>query len=85
MQCPQEIQFLLRLKNQRHFGQAKTDETPFTVPPLSMQLNWSASTGAAELILQGHYHNDDLQTITQLLIDNCTRVTGLDILEPTIT
>ena len=85
VQCPQEIQFLLRLRNQRHFGQAQTDDTPFTRPPLSEQLNWSASTGTAELILQGQYQNEELHHITQLLIDNCTRVTDLDILEPSIT
>jgi hypothetical protein len=28
--CPKEIEFLLRLRNQRHFGQAETDGTPFT-------------------------------------------------------
>ena len=84
--CPQEmIQFLLCLRNQRHFGQAGSDRTPFTTPPLSTELNWSASTGTAELILEGDYHNSELNSITQLLIDNCTRVTDLDSLEPTIT
>jgi hypothetical protein len=28
--CPKEIEFLLRLRNQRHFGQAEIDGTPFT-------------------------------------------------------
>jgi hypothetical protein len=28
--CPKEIEFLLRLRNQLHFGQAETDGTPFT-------------------------------------------------------
>jgi hypothetical protein len=28
--CPKEIEFLLRLRNQRPFGQAETDGTPFT-------------------------------------------------------
>ena len=54
------------------------------MPPLSAELNWSATTGIAELILEGDYHNKELNTITQLLLDNCTRVTDLDILKPTI-
>ena len=45
----------------------------------------SASTGAAKLILEGSYYNGELDTITQLLLDKCTRVTELDILDPTIT
>ena len=83
--CPKEIQCLLRLHNQRYFGQAKSDSTPFTVPPLLTELNWSALTGGAEIILEGDHQKEDLDTITQSLLDNCTRVTDLDILESTIT
>ena len=61
---PQEIQFLMQLRNRLHFGQAHHDRTPFTIPPLSCELNWSASTGTADLILEGNYSNPDLETIT---------------------
>ena len=40
--CPKEIEFLLRLQNQRHFGQVKG--TPFTTPTMKKRFNWSAST-----------------------------------------
>ena len=82
---PTEIQFLIQLRNRLHFGQASTDKTPFTQPPLSSQLNWSASTGTADLILEGNYTNGDLDTITTLFLDNCTRVTALDSLPLQIT
>jgi hypothetical protein len=49
----QEIEFLLRLRNQRHFGQAETDGTPFTVESIKHKFNWSASTNEAELVLKG--------------------------------
>jgi hypothetical protein len=49
--CPKEIEFLIRLRNQRHFGQAETEGTPFTTNEMKHTLNWSASTRAAELVL----------------------------------
>jgi hypothetical protein len=30
--CPKEIEFSLRLQNQRHFGQAESEGTQFTTP-----------------------------------------------------
>jgi len=82
---PKEIEFLLLIRIQRHFGQASQDNTPFTIPPLDTTLNWSATTGKAEFILQGDYSNAEIDTISQLLLDNCTRVTELDSLPKTIT
>ena len=76
--CPKEIEFSLLLRNQRHFGQAETDKTPFTQPPLTHQLNWSASSASAELVLEGDYDTTALDNISALLIDNLTRVTDLD-------
>jgi hypothetical protein len=46
--CPKEIEFLLHLRNQQHFGQAETDGTPFTVESMKHKFNWSASTNEAE-------------------------------------
>ena len=76
--CPKEIEFSLLLRNQRHFGQAETDKTPFTQPPLQHQLNWSASSHSAELVLEGDYDTTAIDDISALLIDNLTRVTDLD-------
>ena len=74
---PSEIEFILRLRNQRHFGQAETDRTPFTQPPFKQQLNWRAGNNKAELVLEGDYKNDELDEMSKLLRDNLTRVTPL--------
>ena len=52
---------------------------------LKSKLNWSASTGISELILEGNYEDSELDTISKLFLDNCTRVTDLDSLPATIT
>jgi hypothetical protein len=51
--CPKEIEFLLRLRNQRHFGQAETDGTPFTGESMKHKFNWSASTNEAKTGFEG--------------------------------
>ena len=51
--CPIEIDFLIKMQNQRHFGQSESDKTPITQEPLKSKLNWSASTSTSELILEG--------------------------------
>ena len=38
--CPEEIEYYLRLRNWRHFGQAETEGTPFTTPPYNSRFNW---------------------------------------------
>ena len=53
--CPTEIELMLTLRNQRHFGQAEYEGTPFTQEPLRTLFNWSASTHQAELVLKGSY------------------------------
>jgi hypothetical protein len=73
--CPKEIEFLLRLHNQRHFGQAETDGTPFTAESMKHKFNWSASTNEAELVLKGEYNDDEISDIPRLFLDNMTRVT----------
>jgi hypothetical protein len=73
--CPKEIEFLLRLRNQRHFGQAETDGTPFTGESTKHRFNWSASTNEAELVLKGEYNDKEISDITRLFLDNMTRVT----------
>jgi hypothetical protein len=58
--CPKEIELLLRLQNQRHFGQAESEGTPFTTPRMKHKFNWSASTCEAELVLEGDYTDEEL-------------------------
>jgi hypothetical protein len=76
--CPKEIEFLIRLRNQRHFGQAETDGTPFTTETMKHKFNWNASTEEAELVLEGNYTDDDISDISRLLLDNMTRITEAD-------
>jgi hypothetical protein len=76
--CPKEIEFLIRLRNQRHFGQAETDGTPFTTNAMKHKLNWNASTEEAELVLEGNYTDDDISEISRLMLDNMTRITEAD-------
>ena len=83
--CPTEIAFLIKLRNRLHFGQSEYDKTPFTQEPLKSKINWSASTGISELILEGTYEDSELDTISKLFLDNCTRVTDLDSLPANIT
>jgi hypothetical protein len=73
--CPKEIEFSLRLRNQRHFGQAESKGTPITTPRMKQKFNWSASTCKAELVLEGDYTDDKLADTQRLLLDNMTRVT----------
>jgi hypothetical protein len=73
--CPKEIEFSLRLRNQRHFGQAESEGNPFTTPRMKHKFNWNASTSKAELVLEGDYTDDELTDTQRLLLDNMTRVT----------
>jgi hypothetical protein len=47
--------------------------------------NWSALTGAAELVLEGDYDNDTISEISRLMLDNMTRVTEVDNIKRYIT
>ena len=73
--CPKEIEFYLRLRNQRHFGQAEIDGTPFTSPSMKRKFDWAASTDEAELTLSGEYSDNECDDIQQLYLDNLKRVT----------
>ena len=75
--CPKEIEFHLCLRNQRHFGQAK--KHPFCTPSLSRKLNWSASTEAAELVLNGEYDDAKLTEVQRMFLDNMQRVASEEI------
>jgi len=83
--CPKEIEFLIRLRNQRHFGQAETDGTPFTTTAMKHKFNWNASTEEAELVLEGDYTDNDISDISQLMLDNMKRITAVDDQTPYVT
>ena len=76
IKCPAEIELMLKLHNQKHFGQA--EGTPFTREPLRSHFNWSSSTHQAEMVLHGNYSNRDIDHISQLLLESFTKVTDLD-------
>ena len=78
LDCPEEIEQALLTRNRSHFGQSQG--TPFTVPPLSHQINFEASTETAELILNGTYSNEELDEITKMLLEHMKKVS-----EPVVT
>ena len=82
---PKEVEFLLRLRNRKHFGQSEHEKTPFTQEPLKTKFNWSATTGVAEKVLHGDYTDEEIVGIQRLFVDNCRRVTELDSLAPKVT
>ena len=76
--CPTEIEFYLRLRNQRHFGQAETDKTPFTTEERKEEFDWAASTSAAEEVLEGTYVNATMTEVEKLFVQNLSRVRKQD-------
>jgi hypothetical protein len=53
---PNDIEFLLRVHNRKHFGQA--DNTPFAEDPLSSLLPWTAESSLAQDTLSGDIDAD---------------------------
>jgi hypothetical protein len=80
---PTEIEDKLRVRNQRHFGQAQG--TFPTVPPFSEWVDWSASTHVSDLILEGQWHPSELSPLQQDLINYMKRRTDLDTIADTVT
>lgn len=66
--CLKEIEFYLRLRNHRHFGQA--EGTPFTSSSMKKKFDWSASTQEAELVLNGEYTHEELTNVQQMFLNN---------------
>jgi hypothetical protein len=62
--APNEVVKKLRDPNRVHFRQAQG--TPFTVPPLSEDLNFDGATSSADMILEGMYDSSGLAEITRL-------------------
>ena len=69
---PREIEFYLRLQNQRHFGQA--EGTPFTSSSMKKKFDWSAFTQEAELVLNGEYTDEELTNVQQMFLNNLQRI-----------
>jgi hypothetical protein len=72
LDCPEEMEQALLTRNRSLFRQSQG--TPFTVPPLSHQINFRASTETVELILNGNYSNEELDTITKMLLEHMKKV-----------
>ena len=75
---------MLKLQNQKHFGQAEYEGTPFTQEPLRTIFNWSASTHQAELVLEGTYSNTEIDSVCRSLLDSLTQSTPLDDLQAVV-
>jgi hypothetical protein len=63
-----DILLQLIRRNRKHFGQAQG--TPFTVPPLSDDLEFTSMTPSGTLILNGQYDVAHLDASVQLLIQH---------------
>ena len=68
----------MRLRNQRHFCQAKTDGTTFTSESMKKKFDWQETTKEAEAVLNGNYVDADLSEVKKLFINNLQRVTSTD-------
>lgn len=80
---PTEIEYYLLLRNQRHFGQAQG--TPFTIPPLSEDLDWGASTATADEILVGTYESNIDTAQCTAVLKACKAAAELDTIPAEIT
>jgi exonuclease III len=73
---PDKILDHLIKRNQYHFGQAHG--TPFTIPPLSDQLGFTANTAASHDILTGQFDSQQLDSNVQLLISHLRQVQEME-------
>jgi exonuclease III len=80
---PDEINYYLLLRNQRHFGQAQG--TPFTIPPLSDDIDWAASSAASDAILEGTYETSNLNHLLQAVLRECQYKTPADSISGNVT
>jgi hypothetical protein len=81
--APEEITAYLLERNRKHFSQALG--TPFTVPPLNVQVDFGASTASCELMLEGAYDSQLLDDLTLLLTNHFRSLTERNVLPSTIT
>eukprot|EP00957_Ditylum_brightwellii_P156295 11896259-Ditylum_brightwellii.AAC.2 len=69
VETPKEIATYLKLQSWLHFEQAHG--TPFTVPPLSIKVDWAANSIILELVLEGEYSNSKL--VQSKLLEHCKK------------
>ena len=79
---PEEIERILLQRNQLHFGQA--EGTPFTRPPLQVDIGYKAEGYAADLILSGRASYESTSHATSLLIKHLQART-VEVLEGQVT
>jgi hypothetical protein len=79
---PAEMTKYLLERNQKHFGQAQG--TPFTIPPLSVSVNFSASTQTSDLILTGQFEDEELNDLMTMFVTHLTNKTPLDYIESSL-
>ena len=81
---PIKIEHYLMLRNYQHFGQAHG--TPFTIPPLSEWVDWTATSPASEAILIGTFTTDiGISDICKRLLHHCQNRTGNDTIPALLT
>eukprot|EP00957_Ditylum_brightwellii_P176591 13449786-Ditylum_brightwellii.AAC.1 len=80
---PQEIEFYLLMWNKLHFGQVLG--TPFTIPPMSVEVDLGANLVTSKLILEGNYTNKELMDIENPLIHHYRREYDCDLVIAKIT
>ena len=73
---PSEIEYYLMLRNRLHFGQA--EGTPFTIPPLSQDIDWEATTPLADSLLDGTYTFESTVPNCVDLLQACKKRSALD-------
>lgn len=71
-----DITKTLHKHNQKHFGQAQG--MPPTVPPLSHQLDFEASTATTEMILEGFYDISVLNKTNNLMVQHLKATAKVD-------
>jgi hypothetical protein len=77
--APEETTADLLEQNCKHFS-SQALGTPFTVPPLNVQVDYGASTASCELMLEGDFESELLYDLTSLLINHFRLLTKRDIL-----
>ena len=80
---PDEITKYLLERNKLHFGQAHG--TPFTISPLSLQVDFGATTETCQTMLSGDYDASDIDALTNLVVQHFQSVTEDDTLPPSLT
>jgi hypothetical protein len=80
--APEEITTYLLDRNRKQFGQAKG--TPFTVSPLSLHVDFSASTVECEAVLMGAFDSTEIDELTAMILRYCKSLTAIDELHQSI-